>query len=66
MQITKDMGMTEILNNFPETADVFRELNLGCLGCIAAQFETLEQGLMAHGIDLESTLKKLNAAIANK
>ncbi|GFR35208.1 DUF1858 domain-containing protein [Thermobrachium celere] len=61
--ITKDMGIIEIVNKYPETADVFFKYGMHCLGCMAARFETLEQGALAHGIDLEAMLKDLNDAI---
>lgn len=66
MKINKDMSITEILQNFPETQSVFRDLNLGCLGCVAASFETLEAGLNAHGLNVEEVLAKLNEAVENK
>ena len=63
MKITKDMSITEIIQQYPQTHQVFTSLRLGCLGCIAASFETLEAGLNAHGIDVESTVKMLNDAV---
>ncbi len=63
MKITKDMSITEIIQQYPETHKVFTSLRLGCLGCIAASFETLEAGLNAHGIEVESTVKMLNEAV---
>lgn len=66
MKINKDMSITEILQNFPETQSVFASLNLGCLGCIAASFETLEAGISAHGLNLEEVLVKLNETVVSK
>ncbi len=66
MKINKEMSITEILQNFPETQSVFRDLNLGCLGCVAASFETLEAGIGAHGLNLDEVLVKLNEAVAEK
>ena len=51
-QITKDMTIQEIFYKYPENRDelanVLMNAGLGCIGCAAAQFETLEQGLLAH------------------
>ncbi|HBK53025.1 MAG TPA: disulfide oxidoreductase, partial [Syntrophomonas wolfei] len=42
---------------------VFGQFNMGCLGCSGALFETLEQGALAHGIDVDAMLKALNDLI---
>jgi hypothetical protein len=34
------------------------------VGCAAAHFENLEQGCVAHGIDVEKIVKDLNTAVA--
>ena len=62
-KITAEMNIAEVVDNFPETREVFAELGLACVGCVASQFETLKQGLEVHDIDLNSALEKLNAAI---
>ena len=35
---------------------------MGCLGCAAARFENIEQGAMAHGIDVDALIADLNKA----
>jgi len=62
--ITKDMSITDIVKNNPKTAEVMMGYGMHCFGCMAARFENLEQGALAHGIDVESLLKDLNAAVA--
>ena len=63
--ITKDTGIIEAVQNHPEILQVFAEYGLGCVGCMAARFETLEQGAAAHGIDIDELVADLNKAIAN-
>ncbi|HEU63940.1 MAG: hypothetical protein KR126chlam4_00781 [Candidatus Anoxychlamydiales bacterium] len=70
MSITKDMTIQEIFYNFPDKkdalADVLMQVGLGCCGCAGAQFETIEQGLMAHGKsqeEINKTLSDLNSVI---
>ena len=63
--ITKDTGIIESVQNHPEILQVFAEYGLGCVGCMAARFETLEQGAAAHGIDIEALVADLNKAIAD-
>ena len=62
-KVTKEMGLIEIVQNYPETIEVFQKYGLGCLGCAAARFENLEAGAKVHGIDVEKMVEDLNAAI---
>ncbi|HHX42779.1 MAG TPA: DUF1858 domain-containing protein [Chloroflexi bacterium] len=65
MAITKDMPIGEIVQTYPQTVKVFLSHGLMCVGCAAARFENLEQGATAHGIDVDTLVKDLNAAIGN-
>jgi len=60
--ITKEMPILEVLEKYPESIPVLQSLNLGCLGCIAASGESLEQGLTAHGLNVEEVIASLNKA----
>jgi len=60
------MGITEIATKYPETVTVFNKYGLHCIGCMAAQFENLEEGAGAHGIDVDKMVVDLNKAIAKK
>lgn len=59
-EITKKMTFHEILRSHPDAARVLAGFNLGCVGCMGAQHETLEQGAMAHGMDPDVLLDALN------
>lgn len=59
--VTKDMTFLEVMRMSPEVAKVLGSFNLGCIGCMGAQHETLEQGATAHGLDVEDLLTALNA-----
>lgn len=60
-KFTKDMTFHQALQTSPEVAGVLGSFNLGCVGCMGAMNETLEQGARAHGLDVEDLLKALNA-----
>lgn len=62
MTITKEMGIMEVVQKYPQTVPVFQEFGMGCLGCVAARFETIEQGAGAHGIDIDRLMEALNQA----
>jgi hybrid cluster-associated redox disulfide protein len=60
-KITKDMTFHQVLQMSPEVAKVLGKFNLGCIGCMGAMNETLEQGATAHGLDVNDILRDLNA-----
>jgi hybrid cluster-associated redox disulfide protein len=64
--ITKDMTMSDIINKFPETSEVFMQFGLGCAFCPYAAQETLEQGALSHGLDPDMVVKVLNKAIKSR
>ena len=64
MTITKDMGIGEVVRKYPNTVPVFMSAGMGCIGCAASHFENIEQGALAHGIDIDAYMKELNVAVA--
>jgi len=62
--ITKEIGIVELVEKYPAAAMILMQAGMGCLGCAAAQFETLEQGCSAHGIDVDALVKTLNEELA--
>ena len=63
-KISKDMGIIDVIQSYPETIEVFQKYGFGCIGCAAARFENLEAGAKVHGIDVNKIVEDLNAAIA--
>ena len=63
MKILKEMGIGEVVAQYPETVEVFKKHGMGCFGCAAARFENIEQGAKAHGIDVNALITDLNKAI---
>lgn len=59
--IEKDMTIGELLEKFPDKADILLDAGMHCLGCPASQMETLEEACSVHGIDVEELVEKLNA-----
>ena len=54
------MNFGEILGKKPNAAETLLKAGMHCIGCPMAQMETLEQGCIAHGVDVNEILKKLN------
>ncbi len=48
--ITKEMTMGEIIQKYPEAADIMQSYGLHCFGCHVNVFESLEQGSAGHGM----------------
>ena len=63
MVVTKASIIGDILDAAPETAPLFLEIGMHCLGCPASQMETLEEAAMVHGIDSTLLVEKINAAM---
>ncbi|WP_371371350.1 DUF1858 domain-containing protein [Sporomusa aerivorans] len=64
MTITKEMSIVDVVQQYPQTVQVFRNYGMGCLGCAAARFENIEQGAAAHGIDIAALVADLNKAVS--
>ncbi len=62
--IEKDMNLKDLLNKYPESARVFAAYGIGCLGCALASYETIEQGITAHGINIDDFMKDLNELVS--
>jgi hybrid cluster-associated redox disulfide protein len=61
--IDRNMAIEDVVRRNPQTVPVFERHGLGCLGCRAALFESIEQGAKIHGVDVEALIADLNEAI---
>ncbi|HEY5523296.1 MAG TPA: DUF1858 domain-containing protein [Desulfuromonadaceae bacterium] len=61
--ITKDMIITDIIAQHPETLHVFKEYNLDCYECQIADLETLGHGAGVHKVAIDQLLSSLNDAL---
>lgn len=66
MEITKDTIIGDILDIAPESAPLFLEIGMHCLGCPSARGESFEMACEVHGVDADELVEKLNALIKNK
>lgn len=62
--VTKNMTIRQIIEIYPETIEVFLDLGIHCFECAHAEYETLESGLLAHGINVDDIVSELNNIIA--
>jgi hybrid cluster-associated redox disulfide protein len=64
-KITKDMTFGEVLKKYPETVKTFFEYGMHCFGCHIAVSETIEQGALAHGVDVGQLMEDLNKTVSS-
>jgi hybrid cluster-associated redox disulfide protein len=60
MQITKETVIEDVLKAHPNAIQVLMKYNLGCVACMGATQESIEQGARMHGVDPEPIVKELN------
>jgi len=62
-KVTKNMIIGDILDKCSETAPLFMEMGMHCLGCPSARGESLEAACGVHGVDPDEFVKKINTFI---
>lgn len=65
-KVTKEMNILDIVNNYPQSVEVFMKYGLGCIGCAAARFENLEAGARVHGFNADEMVAEINALIGEE
>ncbi len=63
MTITKDMKIEAVVTEYPESMMVFMRHGLHCVGCHVSAFESIEEGAMAHGINVDALVADLNKVV---
>lgn len=71
--ITKEMTIEEIFSRFPQKsqklAQEMTNAGLHCVGCSASTWETIEMGMLGHGMEekeIEELLQRLNRILEEK
>ncbi len=58
--VSKDMTIGEVLVKDVNTARIFIQYGMHCLGCPHSQGESIEQAGSVHGIDVDALVGELN------
>ncbi|MCL1851902.1 MAG: DUF1858 domain-containing protein [Peptococcaceae bacterium] len=61
--ITKDMVIGDVLRQYPQTAEVFLNLGMHCLGCPSAVMEDVQSAAVVHGHDPDELVADLNKVV---
>ena len=59
-KIEKTSRIGDILEIYPDKAEILLQAGMHCLGCPASQMETLEEACGVHGIDVDELIQELN------
>jgi len=62
-RIGRKMLISEVVKKYPETAPLFLDFGLHCIGCAFAKEETIEEAARVHQIDLDKLICDLNKTI---
>jgi len=65
MLITKQTTINEIISAHPETMRFFEVLGMSCGSCFAVKFDTLENGALMHGMEVDALIGQLNQFISS-
>lgn len=60
MAFNKEMSIYEALQAHPQARDVFIRHGMGCISCMGATMESIENGAAMHGIDPDGIVDDLN------
>jgi hybrid cluster-associated redox disulfide protein len=64
MTVTKDSIIGDVLDKFPQTAELFLGIGMHCLGCPASRGETIAEACMVHGNDADKLVSDINKLVA--
>lgn len=59
----RGMIITDVLERWPATADVFHDYTMACVGCAVAPFYTIEDAAIVYGLSPEQFTTDLLRAI---
>jgi hybrid cluster-associated redox disulfide protein len=61
--ITKETRIIDVLQNYPQTMEIFHQFGMGCIGCMGVTMETLENGAKMHDIPIDDLVRELNRKV---
>ena len=65
-QITKNMTFDELLKTYPKARSVLKEHGLSCMNCKGRKAESLAQGALMNGIDIDEFIKDLRSSLTSE
>ena len=59
MIVNKNTKINDILNAYPAANKFFNEKQMACGSCFAVNFDTLENGALMHGMEVNTLIDQL-------
>lgn len=63
MQINKDTSLYKILQEHPESAEIFSRFGMECARCLGASTESIEMSCKMHNVNMQELLGALRELI---
>lgn len=57
--LSKDSNIMEVVQRYPQAAEIFMTHGLPCVGCAAAQYEKISDVVAEFGIDADKLIKDI-------
>lgn len=58
-ELSVDSNIMEVIQRYPEAAEIFMKSGLPCVGCAASQYEKISDVVAEFGIDGEALIKDI-------
>lgn len=65
-KVTKSTIIGDVLDVHPDTAPLFLEIGMHCLGCPASRGESIADACAVHATNADELVEKINAFIREK
>ncbi len=64
--LSSNMSVKDVLEQYPETLQLFLDMKLKCVGCPTEEFHTLKDVAREYSLDLDQLLKNLKKVIEDR
>lgn len=58
-ELNADSNIMEVIQRYPNAAEIFMKHGLPCIGCAAAQYEKISDVVAEFGIDADKLIKEI-------
>ncbi len=66
IEITGDMIIGDVVRAYPQLIDPLKQIGIHCVGCYASTFDSIQEGVLKHGLDPIKVCKMLNQNLHKK
>ena len=66
IKIKKEDNLAKVVFKYPKAGEVLVDYGLHCIGCIASEYDTIEEGAKIHGLsakDINEMIARINEVV---